>query len=169
MSQPGEGPFVPGQEPYVPGQEPYVPNEKPSAVNQTPYVPDQEPYVPNQGPFVPIQDAFATGLTNRSTYSTSAPLERGITRSGNHSHRVSTRKTASSIADAGWLDDDPADMTLSRRIALYLSEYNWYFPKKENDENAPDLAAAWAFFEHVTLPRYFVRTEDEEKKTRDIE
>eukprot|EP00586_Coscinodiscus_wailesii_P003443 CAMPEP_0172485718 /NCGR_PEP_ID=MMETSP1066-20121228/13867_1 /TAXON_ID=671091 /ORGANISM="Coscinodiscus wailesii, Strain CCMP2513" /LENGTH=987 /DNA_ID=CAMNT_0013251149 /DNA_START=47 /DNA_END=3010 /DNA_ORIENTATION=- len=173
MPKPGEGPFVPGQEPFVPNREPFVVNQEPYVPGQEPYVPGQEPYVPGQGSVAPNHDR---ALPERNSVNPpSERMSRTIPRSLDHavnsnkSFRVSHRKTASSIREHGWLDDDPADMTLSRRIALYLSEFNWYFPKKENDENAPDLAVAWAFFEHVTLPRYFVRSEDDEINSRAVE
>ena len=33
-------------------------------------------------------------------------------------------------------------------------QYQWYYPRKDVS-NAPSLAKAWAYFEHVTLPRHF--------------
>lgn len=119
-----------------------------------------------------------------------------------------------SVEPINFLDDDPADMTYGRRIALQLMKYKWYNPKavavpkveerseEKNDSNSdevsemsrddnektstptpdrvavevmeaaspireerpslvtklqfPSLARAWAYFEHVTLPRYVV-------------
>lgn len=52
-------------------------------------------------------------------------------------------------------DDSLKDMTWGRRLARYLStNYAWYNP---NDEGGPKLDAAWAYFEHFTLPRHHVR------------
>jgi len=55
--------------------------------------------------------------------------------------------------------DDPykdvlKSMTLGRRLARYLSGYKWYNPQLNNPD-APSLDKAWAYFEHVTLPRHF--------------
>eukprot|EP00980_Cylindrotheca_fusiformis_P003468 scaffold774_cov75-Cylindrotheca_fusiformis.AAC.5 len=88
-----------------------------------------------------------------------------------------------------FLDDDPKEMTLSRRLALKLLDKKWYNPnagKPTDDDDdddddvegsfydgagsagsgsaggfitsglAPSLKRAWAYFEHVTLMRYFV-------------
>lgn len=53
-------------------------------------------------------------------------------------------------------DDDPSEMTLSRRCAKYLSATtSWYNPSAKK-ENGPDLDLSWAYFEHITLPRHFV-------------
>ena len=59
-----------------------------------------------------------------------------------------------------FLEDRPATQTYGRRIALYMADkYKWYNPwlgvDKDKDGNPkPSLERAWAFFEHVTLPRY---------------
>ena len=96
----------------------------------------------------------------------------------------SDRSKGSSI---NFLEDDPATMTYSRRIALHLMNKKWYFPKSEKEdeedvpkqvtardledvpgksfeeslgmkeEKQPSLEEAWAYFEHVTLPRYLFR------------
>jgi len=34
-------------------------------------------------------------------------------------------------------------------------QYGWYWPRR-NDPAAPQLTKAWAYYEHVTLPRHFV-------------
>ena len=66
-------------------------------------------------------------------------------------------------------DDKPSEMTLSRRIALRLMKYKWYYPNRDGKKSCcfgsskaenidgslqPSLEKAWAFFEHVTLPRF---------------
>jgi hypothetical protein len=80
-----------------------------------------------------------------------------------------------------FLDDDPAEMTRGRRLALRLMKNKWYNPAAgddnsdedcddvEDDINAnltsfekPSLAKAWAYFEHVSLQRYFVYDSDDE-------
>ena len=52
--------------------------------------------------------------------------------------------------------DDPSDMTWGRRIARHLSRFRWYSPRSGTNNSPPSLDAAWAYFEHVTLPRRFV-------------
>jgi len=51
-------------------------------------------------------------------------------------------------------------MTFSRRIVeKYLLNHRWYNPQLEAAkvvDSAPDLSLAWAFFEHITLPRRLV-------------
>ena len=42
--------------------------------------------------------------------------------------------------------------TFERKCAEYLSQYKWYWPQQDNIE--VDIATAWSYFEHVTLPRY---------------
>ena len=49
--------------------------------------------------------------------------------------------------------DKNADVTLSRRIARFLSNYAWYCPSAAS---RAALDNAWAYFEHFTLPRYYV-------------
>lgn len=53
--------------------------------------------------------------------------------------------------------DELNDMTWGRRLARNLSKYQWYNPHQARDKspNAPSLDKAWAYFEHVTLPRHF--------------
>jgi hypothetical protein len=75
-----------------------------------------------------------------------------------------------------FLNEKKGDQTLSRRIAVYLSQrYAWYNPQlaeeqqegpadegdgNDNDnDNKPSIEKAWAFFEHVTLNRYCHRYE----------
>jgi len=50
-------------------------------------------------------------------------------------------------------DPEFGSMTLSRRIARFLSRYKWYYPERDNPNVCLD--EAWHFFERVTLPRYF--------------
>jgi hypothetical protein len=74
-------------------------------------------------------------------------------------------------------EDKSGEMTRGRLLARYLSKFSWYSPhhqarqkyekaqesgviEVDGDENTPkppSLDAAWAFFEHVTLPRHFVK------------
>jgi hypothetical protein len=35
----------------------------------------------------------------------------------------------------------------------FVVQKNWYFPQRPN---RPDLKKAWAYYEHVTLPRHFI-------------
>jgi len=37
-----------------------------------------------------------------------------------------------------------------------MVQYSWYYPAK-NYKNKPDLSKAWAYYEHITLPRQLVR------------
>lgn len=53
--------------------------------------------------------------------------------------------------------DSVEDMTWGRRLARFLSKYDWYNPHV-NKEDAPSLDKAWAYFEHVTLARHFKPT-----------
>lgn len=99
---------------------------------------------------------------------------------GHTSERVSRREMVQH--DIDFLQDDPSNMTFSRRIAMHLMEqYTWYNPQLNKDSDSqyvemddissvgsfnrsmlrsptqkerPSLARAWAYFEHVTLPRY---------------
>jgi len=63
-------------------------------------------------------------------------------------------------------NDHPDGMTRARRIARYLSQYNWYLPKPpqqpdisnlegvpSGDIKKPNLDMAWEYFEHIGLPR----------------
>jgi hypothetical protein len=72
-----------------------------------------------------------------------------------------------------FLKDDPKEMTIARRIALGLIDKKWYNPnagKLTIDAQtsfrgsivhlAPSLKRAWAYFEHVTLMRYFLTGEN---------
>lgn len=93
--------------------------------------------------------------------------------------------------DFDFLNDTPESMTYSRRIAIHLMKYPWYYnPRKqlnnqtieesEELQSANDamskfslslhksttfrkasLKKAWAYFEHVTLPRYICKEDDE--------
>jgi hypothetical protein len=53
-------------------------------------------------------------------------------------------------------EDDNSEITWSRRFAVWMSQYEWYFPKQQNNPNPPSLSKAWAYYEHVTLPRRIV-------------
>jgi hypothetical protein len=50
----------------------------------------------------------------------------------------------------------------------YLQHQKWYFPRKDDTRpDAPKLSKAWAYYEHITLARYFSDdTGNERKKTR---
>jgi len=51
--------------------------------------------------------------------------------------------------------DDYQAKTWSRRVVeSFLMNYRWYFPRKYK-KNAPSLSKAWAYYEHITLPRHF--------------
>lgn len=53
-------------------------------------------------------------------------------------------------------EDDYRTKTWSRRLVeQYLSKFAWYFPRKDI-RGAPSLSKAYAYYEHVTLPRHFV-------------
>lgn len=82
----------------------------------------------------------------------------------------------------GVYGDTLKGQTRARRIARYLSQYSWYFPEQpqpyvsnledatSSDFKKPDLDAAWAYFEHIGLPRCFVKKEvvkKEDKKRYD--
>lgn len=47
---------------------------------------------------------------------------------------------------------DVGNVSLS--TLFLLLQQSWYFPRL-NDPNAPSLSKAWAYYEHVTLPRHF--------------
>jgi hypothetical protein len=55
-------------------------------------------------------------------------------------------------------EDDNAEITWSRRFGVWMSQFDWYFPKAthRNNPNPPSLVKAWAYYEHVTLPRRIV-------------
>jgi len=54
-------------------------------------------------------------------------------------------------------NDDISEMTYSRRLARYLSKYDWYNPSKNvKGFHAPNLDVAWEYFEHSKLPRHFI-------------
>ena len=56
------------------------------------------------------------------------------------------------VNSASLYQDDEDDITLSRKIARFLSQYTWYCPSNELRTALDD---AWAYFEHFTLPRYY--------------
>jgi hypothetical protein len=69
-----------------------------------------------------------------------------------------------------FLKDDTKNMTISRKIALYLMKrFKQYNPNlsniQPNDVNegkhVVSLEVAWAYFEHMTLPRYLTNHNDE--------
>ena len=103
--------------------------------------------------------------------------------------------------EINFLNDDPCDMTYSRRIALHLMKsHRWYNPYLKLDDNIddtksmenslddksdyqplesnsnckseknedrhenPSLEKAWAFFDHVTLPRYLYKPQKEKSR-----
>jgi len=76
-------------------------------------------------------------------------------------------------------NDDPDGMTRARRIARYLSQYNWYLPKPpqqpdisnlegvpSGDIKKPNLDMAWEYFEHIGLPRCFMEKDDKGRHNR---
>ena len=85
-----------------------------------------------------------------------------------------------SINSEAIYDDKPSDMTLGRRLALYLSQYSWYnvASKLEYVERItitdngtdvisvrpPNLVVGWEFFEHQMLPRSIAKMGDNYKK-----
>eukprot|EP00529_Nitzschia_sp_RCC80_P003922 CAMPEP_0113487328 /NCGR_PEP_ID=MMETSP0014_2-20120614/25452_1 /TAXON_ID=2857 /ORGANISM="Nitzschia sp." /LENGTH=1050 /DNA_ID=CAMNT_0000381021 /DNA_START=457 /DNA_END=3609 /DNA_ORIENTATION=- /assembly_acc=CAM_ASM_000159 len=74
-------------------------------------------------------------------------------------HNILTKEEEDAILQQLVEGDDQegtSKKTWSRIVAeKYLMKYNWYFPKRDD---APDLKKAWAYYEHVTLPRHFVDT-----------
>lgn len=70
--------------------------------------------------------------------------------------------------------DNPREMTFGRRFARAFSMFGWYNPSNtaegggeeigEASDEGPSLEAAWAYFEHITLPRYFAKNEDEDEE-----
>ncbi|CAB9497647.1 protease [Seminavis robusta] len=51
-------------------------------------------------------------------------------------------------------EDSDEEKTWARlSVEKWLQKQSWYFPRKDV-EKAPSLSEAWAFFEHMTLPRY---------------
>jgi len=107
-----------------------------------------------------------------------------------------TRRQAVMVAQRlNFLEDDPAEMTYTRQIALYLMKrYSWYNPRlgeqinELDDDETPDdmggayrtedgypmlkvkpespcLEAAWAYFEHFTLTRYVYEPKPVEDKS----
>lgn len=72
-----------------------------------------------------------------------------------------------------FLKDDPDTMTMSRRFVLNsLINKKWYNPHANSSDSSnsnetestsiPSLREAWAYFEHLTLPRYLVPQEGDE-------
>ena len=112
---------------------------------------------------------------------------------GSRSTRQSRREAVMVAQRLNFLEDDPAEMTYTRQIALYLMKrYKWYNPRlgeppedihddestqmggafrskdgypmlKVRPEN-PSLEAAWAYFEHFTLTRYVYEPKPMEDK-----
>lgn len=112
---------------------------------------------------------------------------------GSKSTRQSRREMVMVAQRLNFLEDDPAEMTYTRQIALYLMKrYKWYNPRlgeppeeihddestqmggayrtkdgypmlKVRPEN-PSLEAAWAYFEHFTLTRFVYEPKPMEDK-----
>jgi hypothetical protein len=73
-------------------------------------------------------------------------------------------------------DTKSSEMTIGRRVARFLSRYNWYNPHLSThaDTDAsdattiklppPSLDAAWEYFEYINLPRYLVDGDDTKGK-----
>jgi hypothetical protein len=58
-------------------------------------------------------------------------------------------------------NDKDSDITLSRKLARFLSKFSWYYPLKEGVR--PSLDDAWAYFEHSTLARYHIQNNDDDQ------
>lgn len=76
-----------------------------------------------------------------------------------HSSRGAARHLTSEEVDAVMEtftnQDDPSKMTWTRWIVTnYLAKYTWYNPA-QTYKNAPSLQKAYAYYEHITLPRHF--------------
>lgn len=71
-----------------------------------------------------------------------------------------------SVESVDFLQDPPETMTKGRKLALRLMDKKWYNPAagrdKSDDEDAPSLEKAWAYFEHVTLYRYIYNDDDDD-------
>lgn len=76
--------------------------------------------------------------------------------SNNSPSAVTSR--ASSIAS-----DDPKHITVGRKLARFLRRYSWYYPSHDTSAN---LEEGWCYFEHVTLPRYVLRSSTTTATTR---
>ena len=88
--------------------------------------------------------------------------------------------------------DTPSQMTYGRRLARFLSRYNWYYPeihdeseqvpfengdssgveeevdlKIQNQITRPSLDSAWEYFEHIILPRCYVDSPEDENEDGD--
>mmetsp|Transcript_2051 Transcript_2051/g.3256 ORF Transcript_2051/g.3256 Transcript_2051/m.3256 type:complete len:974 (-) Transcript_2051:276-3197(-) len=61
----------------------------------------------------------------------------------------------------GMYGDTLSEMTYSRRIARYLSKYDWYYPRRDIDDGV-SLDDGWAYFEHITLYRHRKLAEGED-------
>ncbi len=62
-------------------------------------------------------------------------------------------RRASSIAS-----DDSKHITVGRKLARFLQRYSWYYPSTSTQETPANLEEGWCYFEHVTLPRYVLRS-----------
>lgn len=60
---------------------------------------------------------------------------------------------ASSIAS-----DDSKHITVGRKLARFLQRYSWYYPSTSSQDTPANLEEGWCYFEHVTLPRYVLRS-----------
>ncbi|CAB9508020.1 protease [Seminavis robusta] len=70
---------------------------------------------------------------------------------------MAKRRSTTSSTSSPWdnNDDDPSEMTFSRRAARYLSRFRWYYPRVAERRGEASLDAAWHHYEHVTLPRCY--------------
>ncbi len=94
-------------------------------------------------------------------------------------------------AKINFLEDDIREMTYSRRFALKLMKYPWYYPRPEEEEaeegdkkdesprvvddfekdiafEKPSLEKGWAFFEHQALYRYLLPEDYKEKEQHSL-
>jgi hypothetical protein len=57
----------------------------------------------------------------------------------------------------GFADEDQASGKTWTRLVVenFLGKQKWYFPRT-GDPTAPSLSTAYAYYEHITLPRHFV-------------
>lgn len=65
-------------------------------------------------------------------------------------------------------DDEPHHMTLSRRIASYLSVFSWYNPHlNSTSPTTPNIDHAWVYFEHFVLARHYVPSKEQQEGQND--
>lgn len=65
-----------------------------------------------------------------------------------------TDAEAEAIMEAYHIEEEKEKTWTRRFVESKLQHYKWYFPRKDIP-GAPSLQKAWAYFEHVTLPRHF--------------